>query len=180
MHFLCLRTCHRLTKIKKWGNARLKKTRFITEAAVIAAMYAALTIIFAPISFGQNGQIQIRVSEALTILPMFTPAAIPGLFVGCLIANIYGGLGPIDMIFGSAATLIAAFMTYKMPKKYLVPLPPVIVNGVIIGMELTYLYQVPLLISMATVAFGELVACYGLGYPLILLLEKSRKAIFAK
>lgn len=158
----------------------MKKTRFITEAAVIAAMYAALTIIFAPISFGQNGQIQVRVSEALTVLPMFTPAAIPGLFVGCLMANIYGGLGPIDMIFGSLATLIAALLSYKMPRKYLVPLPPVIVNGIIIGIELNYLYQVPLLISMATVAFGELVACYGLGYPLILLLEKSKKVIFTK
>jgi len=158
----------------------MKKTRFITEAAVIAAMYAALTIIFAPISFGQNGSIQVRVSEALTVLPMFTPAAVPGLFIGCLLANIYGGLGPIDMIFGSTATLIAALLTYKMPKKYLAPLPPVIVNGVIIGIELNYLYQVPLLLSMATVAFGELVACYGLGYPLILFLEKSKKAIFTR
>ena len=101
----------------------MTRTKYLTHAAIIAAVYVVLTIIFAPISYGQ---VQVRISEALTVLPYFTPAAIPGLFIGCIIANIYGGAGIIDIIFGSLATLFAAFLSYKMPKKYLVPLPPIL------------------------------------------------------
>ena len=82
----------------------MKETRFLCEAALIAALYATLTIIIP----GGSGQIQIRVSEALTILPFFTPAAIPGLFIGCITANLVVGAGPLDVIFGSLATLAAA------------------------------------------------------------------------
>ena len=85
-----------------------KRTRFIVEAAILAAIYAVITIILAPISYGQ---IQVRISEALTILPYFTPAAIPGLFVGCIVSNIFGGGGLIDIVFGSLATLIAAILS---------------------------------------------------------------------
>jgi len=153
----------------------MNKTRFLTHAAIIAALYAALTILLAPISYGQ---MQVRVSEALTVLPFFTPAAIPGLFVGCLLANIYGGNGLPDIVFGSLATLMAAFLSYKIQKKYLVPLPPVIINAVVVGLILNYVLKVPLLAAMGWVACGQTVACYGLGYPLILFMEKYRHKIF--
>ncbi len=90
-----------------------KGTQFLTEAAVIGAIYVVLTLLFAPLSYGE---IQIRFSEALTILPFFTPAAIPGLFVGCIIANLFGGAIPVDIIFGSIATLIGAVFTYRTPQ----------------------------------------------------------------
>ena len=154
----------------------MHKTKFLAQGAVIAAIYAVITIVFAPISYGQ---IQVRISEALTILPFFTPAAIPGLFIGCIIANIYGGGGPIDIIFGSLATLIAAFLTYKMPKKILAPLPPVIVNAVIVGLILSYTLKLPVLITMLWIGLGEFIACYALGYPLLLVLEKYKNKIFS-
>ena len=91
----------------------MEKTKFWVQAALIGAIYAVLTIAFAPISYGQ---IQVRISEALTVLPFFTPAAIPGLFIGCIIANLYGGNGIIDIVFGSLATLGAAALSYKMGK----------------------------------------------------------------
>jgi len=152
-----------------------KKVRFITEAAVIAAIYAALTIILAPISYGM---VQVRISEALTILPYFTPAAIPGLFVGCIIANIVGGNGLIDIVFGSLATLVAAILSYKMPKRYFVPVPPIIINAVVVGAVLSYVLELNLLACMGWVALGQAVACYGLGYPLLLQLEKHKQRIF--
>lgn len=153
----------------------MKKTVFLVQASLIAAVYAAITITLAPISYGQ---IQVRVSEALTILPAFTPAAIPGLFVGCIVANLYGGGGIIDIVFGSLATLFAAYLSYKMPRKLLVPLPPVIVNGIVVGYILNYLYGLPLLITMGWVTIGQIIACYGLGYPLMKILRKYEDKIF--
>ena len=152
----------------------MKKTRFITEAAIIAALYAGLTI-FIP---GGSGQIQVRVSEALTVLPFFTSAAIPGLFVGCLIANLLVGNGLYDIILGSLATLLAAYITWKMPKKWLTPLPPVIINAIVVAIILKLTLNLPILASMGFVAIGEVVACYVLGYPLLFLLEKQRHRIF--
>lgn len=154
----------------------MKKTRFLTEAAVIAALYATLTIFLMPLSYGQ---IQVRVSEILTILPFFTPAAIPGLFIGCIVANFFSSLGLVDIVFGSLATLIAAILTYKMPKK-LAPLPPVIVNALIVGLELYYITGAPLIASILWVGFGEAIACYGLGYPVLLQLNKYRDKIFRR
>lgn len=149
---------------------------FIVQAGLIAAIYAVLTIAFAAISYGQ---IQVRVSEALTILPFFTPAAIPGLFIGCLVANIYGGLGLIDIVFGSLATLIAALITcYVRKYKYIAPLPAVIVNGIVVGIILKVVYGAPLIASMLWVALGEAIACYGLGLPLLLSLKKYGNKIF--
>ena len=157
----------------------MKKAKFITQAAVIAAMYATLTVVF---TFTSYGLIQFRVSEALTILPALTTAAIPGLFVGCIVSNLYGYMAGqtflIDIIIGSAATLIAAWTTWKIPYKILKPLPPVIVNAVIVGAELSYILKYPLVIAMGQVALGQLVICYGLGYPLLLLLDRHKDKIF--
>jgi uncharacterized membrane protein len=153
----------------------MKKTVFLMQASLIAAIYATITIALAPISYGQ---VQVRVAEILTILPAFTPAAIPGLFIGCIISNLYGGGGIIDIVFGSLATLVAALLTYKMPKRWLVPLPPVLVNGIAVGYILNYLYGLPLLITMGFVTIGQTLACYGLGYPFMLVLEKYKDKIF--
>lgn len=105
--------------MKKQSN-----TLFLAQSAMIAAIYVVLTVILAPFSYGE---VQVRVSEALTILPVFTPAAIPGLFVGCLISNILGGCILPDIIFGSIATLLGACFTYLLRNrnKFLAPLPPI-------------------------------------------------------
>ena len=115
-----------------------KKALFITQAAVIAALYVVLVVIFNYISFGP---IQFRVAEALTILPYFTPAAIPGLFIGCILANVIGGAVVWDIIFGSIATLIGAVFTYLLRKKskFLAPLPPVLANTIIVPWVLKYI-----------------------------------------
>lgn len=152
----------------------MKNTKFIIQAAVIAAIYASLTLLLMPFSYGL---MQVRVSEALTILPFFTPAAIPGLFVGCLISNMLGPNGVIDVIFGSGATLIAAVGSYLLRSRpILVPLPPVLANGIIIGIMLYSVYgvPVPLIASILWVSAGELIACYGLGYPLLRYLKKYK------
>ena len=151
---------------------KTRQTKFWIQAALIAAIYATLTIVLG--SFGY-GPIQFRIAEALTILPALTPAGIPGLFVGCMVANILGPYGMLDMVLGGGATLIAAILSYKLRKRpLLVPLPPVLVNAVVIGAMLYYAYGVPmsLLACMATVGVGQLVSCYVLGYPLLKILSK--------
>lgn len=131
----------------------------VTQGAVIAALYVALTLIFAPISFGE---MQVRISEALTILPLFTPAAIPGLFLGCVLGNLLGGAIPLDVICGSLATLIGAAGGYLLRKnRWLVPLPTVLSNALIVPFVLRYGYGVPLM--MVYVAAGEILSCYVLG-----------------
>lgn len=132
---------------------KLLKPRSLCMSAVIAALYAALTLLLAPISYGP---IQLRLSEALTLLPMLLPQAVPGLFVGCLIANLYTGM-LTDIIFGSLATLIAAVGTYLLRKKPLLAAAcPVVANAVIVGLTLALSFNLPLLLTMAEVAIGEI------------------------
>jgi len=150
---------------------KYRQFNYWTRAAMIGALYALLTIILAPISYGM---VQVRVAEMLMILPFFTPAAVPGLFVGCLIANLYGGYGILDIVFGSLATLLAAYLVTKIKNKFLAPLPPVIINAAIIGIVLHLVLGLPLYLTVAWVGVGQMVACYGLGLPLLLLLEKRR------
>jgi uncharacterized membrane protein len=153
----------------------MKNTKFIIQAAVIAAVYASLTIALMPFSYGA---MQIRVSEALTVLPYFTPAAIPGLFIGCLVSNMVGPYGLIDMVFGGSATLIAAVFSYYLRgRPLLVPLPPVIANGLIIGpmLYLTGIFPLSLIACILWVSLGELIACYAVGYPLLRLLKNYKK-----
>lgn len=156
-----------------------QKSSFMTHAAMIAAIYVVLTYIFAPISFGD---IQVRIAEALTILPIFTPAAIPGLFVGCLIGNITGGAILPDIIFGSLATLIGAVFTYLLRKKsqFLCVLPPIISNTVIVPLvlKLAYGINLPIALMMLTVGIGEVISCGVLGLILYYALRKYRKVIF--
>lgn len=132
---------------------KLLTPRSLCVSAVIGALYAAMTLLLAPISYGP---IQLRLSEAMTLLPIVLPQAIPGLFVGCLIANLYTGM-LTDIIFGSLATLLAAIGTYLLRKKpILAAACPVISNGVIVGMVLALSFNLPVALTMAEVAIGEI------------------------
>ena len=152
---------------------RDKKVQFIVEAAAIAAIYVVLTVVFSAISFGE---VQLRFSEALTILPYFTPAAIPGLFVG--------GAIPLDIIFGSLATLIGACGTYALRKqnKFLAPVSPIVANTIVVPLVLFYGYgvNIPIPIQMLTVGLGEVLSCGVLGMILLFALEKYRGVIFKR
>ncbi len=156
------------------------KALFIAHAAIIAALYVVLTL-FANALGLANYAIQVRFSEALTILPYFTPAAIPGLFVGCILSNILTGCVPLDIVAGSLATLLGAIFTYKLRKwKYLTPLPPIIFNMLIIPPVLSYIYHFEgtLYYFIITVGFGEIISCGVLGIMLLLLLEKYKSVLF--
>lgn len=156
-----------------------KKVLFLTQAAMIASIYVVLTLLFQPFSFGE---IQVRIAEALTILPVFTPAAIPGLFVGCLIGNVFGGSILPDIIFGSLATLIGAFFTHLLRKqsKYLAPLPPILANTIIVPLVLRYAYGIslPIPFLMMTIGIGEVISCGVLGMIVYAALEKYKYRIF--
>lgn len=159
---------------------RNEKVLFIVQAALIAAIYVVLTLVFAPISFGE---VQIRFAEMLTILPFFTPAAIPGLFAGCLIGNLIGGSIPMDILFGSLATLAGALGTYTFRKyKFLAPVFPIVANIIVVPQVLFYGYGVnlPIPFMMLTVGIGEVISCGILGMILLKALEKSRGTIFQK
>jgi uncharacterized membrane protein len=144
--------------------------RSLAAGGLVAAAYIALTLLFAPISFSQ---IQFRVSEALTLLPVLSPAAVPGLFIGCLGANLLTGQPWQDVVFGSLASLAAAVLTRRFRQKlWLAALMPVAVNAVVIGLMLYAVYGLHPYISLLTVGAGQAVVCYGLGVPLVRVLEK--------
>ena len=155
-----------------------KKLVFICQAAVIAALYVVLTYVFSAFA---SGVIQVRVSEALTILPAFTPAAIPGLVIGCLLSNTLTGCVLLDIIFGSVATLIGALGSYALRRHtWLVPIPPIVSNMVIVPFVLRYAYGAtdafPFMI--ATVGAGEIISCYLLGMILYGALKKVNHTLF--
>ena len=154
----------------------------LVRGAIIAAVYALLTIFLAPIS---SGLIQCRVAEAMSILPYFTFSAVPGLFIGCVLANLLLGAPVYDVVFGSLATLLAAYITYLLRKrapKYLAPLPSVVVNALVVGALLVYVYDVGVSYWVAAgyVAIGQAIACFALGLPLLTLLERYRDKLFGK
>ena len=153
---------------------------FLTHAAMIAALYVVLT--FLSNAFGlASGAIQIRISEALTILPYFTPAAVPGLFIGCLLSNVLTGCALFDILFGSLATLLGAVGTRILRKrKWIAPIPPIISNMVIVPLVLTYVYEIPggIPYLMLTVGIGEVISCGVLGLLLFSVLSKYRTKLF--
>lgn len=178
-----------------------KKVLYLTQAAMIAALYVVLTHVANALGLA-SGAVQIRFSEALTILPFFTPAAIPGLFIGCLLSNLTTGCVIMDTIFGSIATLLGAFGTYGIgrmlkkasasgtksatqtavfAKKCLLALPPVIANTVIVPFVLKYAYGVPtpMWLNALTVCAGELISCGILGMLLLVVLEKRKVQLFS-
>lgn len=156
-----------------------KNTQKLTLAAMVAAAYAVLSLLGAV--FGITyGPIQVRFSEALCLLPFLFPETAWGLGVGCLIANLLSPYGVLDIVVGSAATLLAALLTARCQKKWLAPLPPVIANTVLIGLVLAYeqagtsaAFWPTYAFNALTVGLGEAVACYGLGGLLLWRLDKS-------
>ena len=153
----------------------------VAQGAVIAALYVVLTMLFAPISFGAA---QVRVAEIMTIMPLFTSAAIPGLFFGCILANLLGGAIVWDVVFGSLATLIGAVFGYMLRKnRWLVPIPAVAANTVIVPLVLRYGYgvDIPLYLLALYIAVGEIVGCYILGelFASVLLKHNSLKELLA-
>ncbi len=157
-----------------------QKIKYLTQGAAIAAVYVVVTLLFAPISFGQSG-IDVRIAEALTILPLFTPAAVPGLFVGCVIANMLGGGIIWDVIFGSLATLIGAIGCRKLKNhRYLAPIPTVVANTVIVPLVLRFGYglEMSLPLLALSVGIGELIGAYALGQVLCSALKTSGRYIF--
>ncbi len=145
---------------------RAKRIRFLSHAAFIAALYTVLTFLSAACGLA-SGVIQIRLSEALTVLPAFTPAAIPGLFIGCLLSNLLTGSLPWDVVFGSLATLLGAFGTYFLCRcsSWLAPLPPILANVLIVPAVLQRVYGAPesYPFLMLTVGIGEMIAAGVLG-----------------
>jgi uncharacterized membrane protein len=148
----------------------------MTIAGLVAAVYAVVTIT-PGISAISYGPIQVRIAEALTVLPFLYVGAVPGLFVGCLLANIFGGLGMIDIVFGSLITLAAAYVTYllrKTGRPYLAPLPPIILNSLGVSAYLHQFFDLPYWAVVWQIAIGETIACFVLGYPLLLYLKKKK------
>ena len=149
--------------------------RNLTLAALIAAVYAVLTF---ALPLPPYSGVQLRVAEAMTVLPFLFPAATPGLFVGCIIVNLFSPF-PLDVVCGSAATLIACLLTQRMPSRWLAPLPPVLCNAVIVGAEIAW-YETGLgpgflqayAYNAFTVGLGELIACVVLGELLLMALPK--------
>ncbi len=174
------------TQAASLGTAR-SRALFLAQAAMIAALYIVLT--FIANAFGlANHVVQVRFSEALTILPYFTPAGIPGLFIGCLLSNILTGCALPDIIFGSLATLLGAFGTYALRKwKWCAPVCPIIANTIIVPLVLVYGYGL-LIEGMSliqclgfyclTVGAGEIISCGILGMILLTVLEKYKGRIF--
>lgn len=170
----------------------MNKTSFLTKAAVIAALYVVLTLLANALGLA-NYAVQLRFSEALTILPYFTPAAIPGLFIGCLLSNILTGCMPLDVLFGSLATLLGAVGTYYLCGKakpaaqtgkikgWLAPLPPILSNTLIVPFVLACVYRFEGSIPyfMVTVSLGEIISCGVLGFLLLKTLQKYRRLLFS-
>ena len=159
---------------------KIKRIMFLTHAALIAALYVVLTMIANAMGLASYA-IQIRFSEALTILPFFTPAAVPGLFAGCLLSNLLTGSALPDIIFGSIATLLGALGTLHLRKsKWLAPVPPIVANTLIIPFILAYVYQLEgsLPYFMITVGIGEIISCGILGMLLLNILQKYAPHIF--
>lgn len=159
-----------------------RNVQFLTHAAVIAALYVVLTLIANALGLA-NYAIQVRFSEALTVLPLFTPAAVPGLFAGCLLSNILTGCALQDIIFGSLATLLGAIGSRLLRKHfYLVPIPPIVANIIIVPPILAYVYKLEgtILYFMVTVGIGEIISCGVLGLLLLFTLKKYQKQIFGE
>ena len=167
---------------------RNKRVTFIVRAAIIAALYVVLTFVANALGLASH-TIQVRFSEALCILPFFTPAAIPGLWIGCLLANLLTGCVIWDVLFGSLATLLGAIGTYLLRKhKVLCTLPPVLANMVIVPFVLIYAYKIPsvfvkevdvtYLFNALTVGIGEVISVCVLGSILLQVLNKYRDILF--
>ncbi len=150
------------------------KTLRITRGAMIAGLYIVITYILAPVSFGP---IQFRAAEAFTVLPILYPEAIPALFIGVLISNIFGGLGLVDIIGGSLVTLLAAYCTYYFRDSIMAYFSPIIFNAFLISIYLKTLFGIPYWITVFQIGISEAVVVFLLGYPMIYYLKKKGASI---
>lgn len=154
--------------------------RYLTKASLIAAIYIVLVIIqilpvpFASLTFGP---IQFRLAEGLTLLPLVEAAAVPGLFVGCLLANLllapYSGFGLLDIIGGSLVTLLAAYLTSKAKTKITGMIPPVALNGLIVSIWVSYFTKVPYIYTVLGIGGGELASVLIFGNVILYVYEKA-------
>lgn len=154
--------------------------RYITKASLIAAIYIVLVLIqIIPIPFANLtfGPVQLRLAEGLTLLPLVESAAIPGLFIGCLLANLvlapYSGFGLLDIIGGSIVTLVAAYLTSKMKNKFAGIIPPVVLNGLIVSIWVSYFTKVPYLYTVLGIGLGELASVLIFGTVILYVYEKA-------
>lgn len=158
-------------------NKKLSVSQFVTQSGLIAAFYVALSLLSE--AFGLSaGPVQFRLSEVLTVLPIFTYAAIPGLFVGCVISNLLSGCVILDVVFGSIVTLVAAILTYMLRKFKILPLlPPIVLNAFIIPIIFKYCYMLndAYYYMVLTVGLGEIVTCGVLGFLLRKALSKFER-----
>uniref|UniRef100_A0A7V3YK41 QueT transporter family protein n=1 Tax=Candidatus Caldatribacterium californiense TaxID=1454726 RepID=A0A7V3YK41_9BACT len=143
----------------------------LARGAFVAALYALL-VVLPPFASFAYGPIQVRIAEALTVLPYLFPETVWGLTLGCFVANVLGGLGFWDFSLGTLCTFLAAFWTSRTRHPLLAPLPPVLVNGFGVAAYLAFLFKVPYGVTASYILLGEAVACYGLGYPLLVALLK--------
>ncbi|BER92026.1 MAG: hypothetical protein PWP60_746 [Candidatus Atribacteria bacterium] len=151
----------------------------LIRAAFICAIYVVLTVLppFYTLSYGP---IQVRVAEALTVLPFIYPEAIWGLTLGCLLANLAGNIGIYDVIFGSLLTLLAGYLTSRAPRAWLAPLPPIFLNAFGVSAYLAFILKVPYWYSVAYIMLGESIACLAIGYPVLHFLMKRNRSHFSK
>lgn len=154
--------------------------RYLTKASLIAAIYIVLVLLQVlpfPLASLTFGPIQLRLAEGLTLLPLVEAAAVPGLFVGCLLANLllapYSGFGLVDIIGGSLVTLLAAFITSKMKTKFTAMLPPVILNGLIVSIWVSYFTKIPYVYTVLGIGGGELASVVLFGSLILYVYEKA-------
>lgn len=154
----------------------MSNIKFLTRASLIAAIYIILVLIQLPMGNLAFGPIQLRIAEGLTLLPFVDPAAIPGLFVGCLVSNIilasYSTFGMIDVFGGSLVTLLAAYLTSKMPNKFAAALPPILLNGIIVSIWVSYFTKIPYFFTFLGISGGELGSILIFGYLILSVYEK--------
>ena len=158
---------------------RKTSVRRMNRAAIVGALYAVLTLLSSVFGIAY-GPVQFRISEALCLLPFLFPETAWGLFVGCWVANLISPYGPLDMVVGSLATLLAALWTAKCRRKWLAPLPPVVCNGILIGAVLAWqqsgsgeTFLPAFALNGLSVALGEAVVCFALGLLLLRAVERT-------
>jgi len=148
----------------------MNQAKYLARASAIAAIYAGVTYLLKPISYGP---VQIRISEALTLLPILDKCAIPGLFIGCLVANILGGLGPWDIYGGSLITLMAAYVTSKMKNPILGSIPPILINAFGVSYYLSMIYNLPYWPTVLYIGIGQTLSIMGVGVPLFFAIKRA-------
>ena len=156
--------------LRKNGLIRGVTTKRLTRAGVIAALYIAVTFMLSSISFGP---LQVRVAEALTILPILFPESIGGLFLGCLLSNILGPFGAADIVFGSLTTLLAAYLTYVFRHSFLAFVSPILLNAIFVSLYLHLLFALPYWPTFVSIGAGQSVAVIVVGVPLLHIIKNK-------